>query len=196
MKRYLSILFGVVAMAAVSVPAKASIVPWARVPVAKLEPRGYAHHQVLRIKQDFHPNDAYDIALDAWVPKQRPSEIELVRMWWLDTGTSDTRSPFGKGVRRHIRIDYDTNRDGSVSIRMTQKHRQYNLTVERDDEGAIHAYADVIAGGRVFEHCRVTNGRLVARKILGLPVGLRRIDVSCIDPDGATHRGFVVPERA
>lgn len=169
----------------------ASAIPSGRTPVAKLAPAGFEHHQVLRIDQDFHPNDSYDIALDAWIDERKSDAIAEVRMWWQDTSSSDERSPFGKGVRRHIDISYAPQQDGSWDVTITQGRKRYGFEVERDGEGEVQAYADVVANGGTVEHCRVRRSRLVARKLLGLPVGLKHLAVTCVDAQGKTHRGHV-----
>jgi hypothetical protein len=173
-------------------PAVAAIVPWTKVPAAQLAPKGYQHQQVLQIHQDFHPNDDYEIALDAWVADQKPNAIAGVRMWWLDTATSNERSPFGKGVRKHIGINYEEQDDGDWQVKITQGRKEYLFEVEMNERGAIQAYADVVSGSDTIEHCRVDDSRLVARKVLGIPAGLKGLDVSCVDGDGKKHKGYVV----
>jgi hypothetical protein len=184
-----------VGSAFVAAPAIGAIVPWTKVPVAKLAPKGYQHQQVLQIDQDFHPNDDYEIALDAWIADQQPSEIAGVRMWWLDKSTSNERSPFGKGVRKHIGITYEQQDDGDWQVKISQGRKDYLFDVEMNERGDILAYADVVTGGETVEHCRVDGSRLVARKILGIPAGLKGLDVSCVDESGAKHKGYVLQRK-
>jgi len=180
-------------LAAASAPAvvsASSVVPYTRMAAADLAPDGYAHHKVLRIDQDFHPNDDYEIAIDAWVADGSPDALAAVRMWWMDTADADARSPFGKGVRRHIDIDYD-QRDAGWDIRIKQgRKKAYVFAVDLEDGKAV-ASADVRTKGGLVEDCQVTRSRLVAKKVLGIPTGLRRIDVACTDADGNEHRGSV-----
>jgi hypothetical protein len=173
-------------------PVLASVVPWTNVPVAKLAPKGYEHQQVLQIDQDFHPNDKYEIALDAWISSKQPGAIAAVRMWWLDTGTKNERSPFGKGVRRHIDITYDQVDDDDWAVRIKQGRKAYVFDIELDPRGKIEAFADVATSSGTVEHCKVRRSRLVARKILGIPAGLKRLDVTCRDGNGNQHEGYVV----
>jgi hypothetical protein len=183
-----------VALAAWSSPVAAAI-PSGRTPAAKLAPAGFEHQQVLRIDQDFHPNDHYDIALDAWVEHTRPDAIAEVRMWWTDRASDDERSPFGKGVRRHIDIGYTAHASDRWTVDITQGRKSFTFFVERIDSGTIAAFADVdVGGGELVEHCRVQSSRLVAKKILGLPAGLKRLDVTCVDDEGRQRRGHVVHE--
>ena len=176
-------------------PVLASVVPWTNVPVAKLAPKGYEHQQVLRIDQDFHPNDDYEIALDAWISEKQPDAIAAVRMWWLDTGTKNERSPFGKGVRRHIDIKYDQVADDAWSVRIKQGRKEYRFDVHLGSRGKIQAFADVATTSGTVERCRVKKSRLVARKVLGLPAGLKRLDVTCRDQEGKNRKGHVVHRK-
>jgi len=167
-----------------------SVVPYHRMAAADLAPQGYDHHAVLRIGQDFHPDDDYEISIDAWVQETKPDALAAVRMWWLDTSDADARSPFGRGVRRHIDIDYD-QREAGWDIRIKQGRKSYIFNVDLDDGRAV-ATTTVRAHGEQVEDCRITRSRLVAKKVLGISTGLRRIDVTCTDEDGKQHRGSVV----
>lgn len=186
------LVFALVASATVALPAVAAIVPWTKVPVAQLAPKGYQHQQVLQIDQDFHPNDDYEIALDAWIADPEPNEIAGVRMWWIDKSTNNERSPFGKGVRKHIGITYDEQDDGDWQVKINQGRKDFVFDVEMNEKGDILAYADIAEGGETIEHCRVKGSRLVARKVLGIPTGLKGLEVSCVDEDGKKHKGYVV----
>lgn len=195
-KRFALVLSLALAASALAMPAAAAIVPWTKVPVANLAPEGYQHQQVLQIDQDFHPNDDYEIALDAWIADADPNEIAGVRMWWLDKSTSNERSPFGKGVRKHIGITYEQQDDGDWQVKINQARKEYLFEVEIDGRGKIQAFADISEGGETIEHCRVKDSRLVARKVLGIPAGLKGLDVSCVDEDGGKHKGYVVQGKA
>ncbi|MEM6293206.1 MAG: hypothetical protein AAGA54_18170 [Myxococcota bacterium] len=182
--------------ACVAVPtASASVVPYTRMAADDLAPDGYDHHPVLRIDQDFHPNDDYEISIDAWVDQTDPDALAAVRMWWLDTADADARSPFGKGVRRHIDIDYVQGKDAAWDIRITQGRKRFVFAVQMNDAGTVGAFADVRANGEVIEDCRVQRSRLVAKKVLGIAAGLKRLDVTCIDDEGTKHRGSVVGSK-
>lgn len=189
-RKTLLALSALVLATAPTVAAASSVVPYTRMAASELAPDGYDHHAVLRIDQDFHPNDDYEIAIDAWVSDASPDSLAAVRMWWLDTSDADARSPFGKGVRRHIDIDYDQTDDG-WDIRIKQGRKAYVFAVELED-GKAHASAKVRAKGQVIEDCKVERSRLVAKKILGIPTGLKRIDVTCSDAEGQRHRGSVL----
>lgn len=172
--------------------ASSSVVPYTRMAAADLAPAGYDHHAVLRIDQDFHPNENYEISIDAWTEETSPDALAGVRMWWLDTADSDARSPFGKGVRRHIDIDYAQQSSSDWDIQITQGRKRYTFTVEIDESGSVAAFADVRADGKAIEDCKVDRSRLVAKKVLGIPAGLKRLDVTCTDGEGEQHRGSVI----
>ena len=58
---------------------------------------------------------------------------------------------------------------------------------------AVWATIDTDAGAA---RCRVTAGRLVARRLLGLPVGLERLEVECADGTRGTVREGADPGAA
>lgn len=172
--------------------ASSSVVPYTRMAAADLAPAGFDHHAVLRIDQDFHPNEAYEISIDAWTADSSPDALAGVRMWWLDTSDADARSPFGKGVRRHIDIHYAETSATDWDIQITQGRKRYTFTVEIDESGSVAAFADVRAGGEAIKDCKVKRSRLVAKKVLGIAAGLKRLDVTCTDDEGKEHRGSVI----
>jgi hypothetical protein len=54
------------------------------------------------------------------------------------------------------------------------------------------AFADVtLPGGRLVRGCRVDAAKLYARRVLGIPVGLHTMVVTCTAPDGTVHRAPV-----
>jgi hypothetical protein len=167
-------------------------IPRRPTPVDQLEPDGLSHTQVLRIDQDFHPNDDYEIALDAWVDEAKPDELFEVRMWWMDTSKNDERSVFGKGVRRHIDLGYERLSPTAWSLSILAGSQRYVFDVELSDAGVVQAYADVeVADGSVLQHVLVSRSTLVARKVLGLPVGLKRMDVEGEDSSGNPVSGHL-----
>lgn len=169
------------------------LIPRSRTPVALLEPEGVHHQEVLRLHQDFHPDDAYQIAVDAWVEEAKPDELALVRMWWVDTSKNDERSVFGKGVRRHIDITYIREERDLWTIAIKQGDSSFRFELELNPEtGVVQAYGDVATdGGTLVERCPIQDSRLVARKFLGLPTGLDRLDVVCRTESGERHEGHL-----
>lgn len=162
--------------------------PPKRTAAAQLASAGTTHHRVLVIDQDFHPNEHYEIAIDGWVGCHQ--DLAGVRMWWMDTERAGERSPFGKGVLRFIDIDYHRTAPTRWTIQLGNGRKQFEFDIELDGSGAPQAYGAVeLDSGQVLEHCRVERGRLVARKLLGLPAGLKRLEVECFDADDRRHRG-------
>ncbi len=169
------------------------VVPRGRTPVAELAPPPLRHHQVLEIEQDFHPNDDYAIALDAWIGTNSPKELLEVRMWWMDTAKSNERSPFGKGVRRHIDIEYAKKAADAWTVTIVQGRKRFAFDVELLQDGGVAAFGEVVSPhGDTIDRCRITRASLVARKLVGLPVGLRGLDVSCTDDTGEARTGQLV----
>ena len=156
-----------------------------RTPAAELSPGDVTHATVLQIDTDMR-TDGYDIVIDGWVAKDELAEI---RMWWLNPGANDERSPFGRGVTRYVDIGYDRLADDGWRVRMRAGKKQYSFEVERHDDGKIIPYAAVDTGGGLVEHCRITKSKLKAKKFLGLPTGLDEIAVHCVDADGGEHDG-------
>jgi hypothetical protein len=149
--------------------------------------------EVLRIDQDFHPDDAYEIVVDAWVGAD---ELIDVRMTWIDTANADRRSPFGRGVRRHLELDYVRHDSQSWTVRLGARGRTWAFAIERDPAGNVRALATVRTAGTIVERCRIQGGALHSTKVFGLPVGLRRILVSCTDAAGVEHDGELVESGA
>jgi predicted small lipoprotein YifL len=148
-------------------------------------PADAIHHELVRIEQPFHPNDDYAIVIDAWVAT---GTLVDVRMGWVDTGAGDARSRFGKGVRRHVDVDHAQPDPRSWRITLVSGDARRNLAIvlDPDDRPVVWAMIDTESGAA---RCRVTAGRLVARRLLGLPVGLERLEVECADGTRGTVRG-------
>lgn len=170
-----------------------SRVPHKRTEVAKLGDEVLRHQEVARIDQELHPDDDYQIAIDAWISNEPTVELAEVRMWWVDTGKGDERSPFGRGVRRHIDIEYERRDARSFAIHLAEKERVFSLEIVLADDGVASAFAPVqLSSGERVDHCRVDGGRLVAKTVVGLPVGLDRLEVSCVDDQGQRYNAAVV----
>jgi len=169
----------------------ASALPQMRTPATDLDVSGAAHHRLLVIDQDFHPNADYEIALDSWVGCS--GKLAGVRMWWIDTAKNGERSPFGKSVRRYIDIAYDELNSQHWTVKIRQGRKDFAFEVLLPPGGVPLVYGNVAEGESVVEHCRVESSRLVSRKILGVPTGLKRLEVRCVDQDNRVHRGVLRP---
>lgn len=151
----------------------------------------FRHAEVIQIERDFGRRNV-NVALDAWMPAGKPKRIAAVRLWWSD---AIDRFPFNDRVRRHV----------AIHTRRVRPDR-WRITVAGDDQSiafyvAMHRgrpalFADVVvAGGRVVRLCRADSATLHARRILGIPVGLGAMAVTCTASDGTRHRGTVRTRR-
>jgi hypothetical protein len=171
--------------------AAAARLPYTATDADDLSGQGLAHHEVLRISRDFG-KPTYEIVVDSWVPASRPSRITDVRMWWVQNDAHDRRSPFGKKIQRYVELEYTPKTDDTWAVTMRADRKEFSFAVELGDGGAAEAYADVVVDGcATVPHCRAVDGRLVARRLLGLPIGIKRLEITCIDDAGATHEGHV-----
>jgi hypothetical protein len=164
--------------------------PYSRTPAHDLEPDGLEHHEVLRIGRDFGDSD-FKVAVDSWVTTDAPDEIDEVRFWWVDGSKADERSPFGRKLRKYIGMDFVHNSPDDWTVKLRGDRKEFAFDVEIDDRtGAVAAYGDVkTKDGTVVEHCRATDGEFVARRFLGIPIGLKKLAVVCVDDQGTWHRG-------
>jgi hypothetical protein len=145
------------------------------------------HTEVLQVRRDFgRPN--VNVALDAWTPHDDAGKIDGVRLWWSD---EVDRYPFSTRMLRHLDIDYRRLGPHRWRVSVAGDGKRFAFDVALHD-GRPAAFADVVLpGGRVVRRCRASSAELSARRILGIPVGVKRLVVTCTAPDGAQHRGAV-----
>jgi hypothetical protein len=150
-------------------------------------------HEVIRIDQDLHPEESYEIVLDGWV--RSGEELVDVRMTWVDTANADRRSPFGRGVRRHLDLQYVRHDARSWTVRMRSRAGNRAFVIELGPTGVPLAYANIrTSSGASIARCRVHDARIASRKILGIPVELSGLGVTCTDATGALREGELVGE--
>ncbi len=148
-------------------------------------------HELLRIEQQFHPNDEYRIVVDAWLTSEPTPSLVRVTMGWLDTGSGDARSPFGKGVRRHVDVLYE-RRDASIwVIALVADDKRRELEVVLGPDGIARIFAEITTDVGVTR-CEPRGGKLLARRLVGLPIGLDRLEVECLVDHGEVVRGPVL----
>ncbi len=148
------------------------------------------HHKLLRIEQEFHMNDDYRIVVDAWIAVDPSPRIARVTMGWLDLGAGDKRSPFGKGVRRHVDVLHERRNATTWVIALVADDVRRELEIVVGDDAVPRVFAQVVSDGALVR-CQPHGGRLVARRVLGLPVALDRLELDCTDDAGKTRRGAV-----
>jgi hypothetical protein len=162
-------------------------VPYVTTDTADLSPPGVEHREVLRIGRDFG-KPGFEIVVDSWVPADAPGRISDVRMWWLQNDADDRRSPFGKKVHRFVDLEYTPREADTWQVALRADRKEFVFDVELAADGEAHAYADVVAAdGETIEHCRARSSRLVARRLLGIPIGIKRLEIECVDASGRSH---------
>lgn len=162
--------------------------------VEALSTKALRHHEVLRIDRDFGM-EHWEIALDGWLPSDRAAHIEDVRLWWVNTDDADHRKPFSARLQRYLEFGYRRDGAGVLAVRMAGDGKEYLFNVELDASGAPAVFSTVVlADGTIVERCRCERGRLIARRILGVPVGIEKLSVRCIDGASQPQEG-IVPYR-
>ena len=166
----------------------ASLIP-KRVAAAQLSQGGLKHQEVLRIDPDaLGPSRDHDIVIDAWTDNSK-TEIEELRMWWLDKAKGNERSIFGKTVRKRMKVTYAKKSADKWLVSLKEGSRTYDFDVEIED-GKAKAYGTVITkDGKWIPHCEAKRSNVVPKRTLGIPTGLKRLAVTCVDANGDRHRG-------
>lgn len=168
-------------------------VPWVETDVANLAPDGLLHQEVLRIDPDFG-NNHHDIVVDSWTLADEPEALSEVRMWWLHSKDNDERSPFGKGVRRFVELDYVRKGPRRFGVMLRGDRKGWAFDVVLRDNGQAVALADVTTDdGTVVPQCEADSAKLLVRRVMGIPAGLKGLAVVCHDAEGKEHHG-TLPE--
>lgn len=168
-------------------------VPWVETDVANLAPEGLLHQEVLRIDPDFGKGH-HDIVVDSWMLADDPQTLSEVRMWWLHSKEHDERSPFGKGVRRFVELRYERQGAHGFQVILEGDRRAWAFDVVLRSDGKAVAMAEVTeADGTVVPQCEASSAKLLVRRVVGIPAGIRGLEVQCRDSEGKTHRG-TLPE--
>jgi hypothetical protein len=169
-------------------------IPRGPTPLEKLSTKKFQHHEVMRIDRDFGMAK-WEIALDGWTPHDVDAHVEDVRLWWVNTDEGDRRKPFSAHLQRYIEFDYRREDAGRLAVRMAGDHKEYLFTVEIDANGVPAVFADIeLADGTAVTRCRCERGRLIARRVLGLPIGIAELQVACTDTTAQRHEG-TLPHR-
>jgi hypothetical protein len=159
--------------------------------VEKLSTKELRHDEVLRIRRDFGMAH-WEIALDGWSSRAAQGHLEHVRLWWVNTDDGERRKPFSAYVQRYLELDVRRADESTLLVRMAGDLKEYRFRVELDEHGAPAVFTDVqLADGSTITHCRCDRALLVARRVLGLPVGIAALTVRCTDADANTREGTV-----
>lgn len=169
-------------------------IPQGPTALAKLSTPRFRHHEVMRIDRDFGM-EQWEIALDGWLPHDSSARIEELRLWWVNTDDGDRRKPFSAHLRRYIEFGWARGGNGALAVRMAGDRKEYAFEVELDAAGTPAVFANVtLADGTIVRRCRCQSGRLIARRVLGIPIGISALNVRCTDA-GAQPREGTVPYR-
>jgi hypothetical protein len=166
-------------------------IPQGPTPVEKLSTKKLRHDEVLRIRRDFGTAH-WEIALDGWSSRTAPGHLEHVRLWWVNTEDGERRKPFSAYLRRHLEIDVQRTGESTLLVRMAGDRKEYRFSVEIDEHAMPAVFADVqLADGSTVARCRCDRALLVARRVLGVPVGIAALTVHCTDADATPREGTV-----
>ena len=180
-------------LALVSPPGEAAphAIPQGETPAAELSTATLLHHEVLRIDRDFGMPQ-WEIVLDGWLVRAPAGRIHDVRLWWVNTAQADRRKPFSARLQRFLQFTPTRGADEALSVLLAGDDKEYAFTVALDAAGVPGVLADVrLEGGTIVPRCRCESARLLARRVLGIPIGIATLSVQCRDADGTEHRGEV-----
>jgi hypothetical protein len=146
--------------------------------------------EVVRVKRDFG-KPHFDLVIDAWTDGTS-TRLHRTRLWWTNTNEADRRKPLGPLVERMVKLQYRRISPTSLTVAVAGDGKEFTFTVERAEDGQVSAYVSVDTdAGRHVPRCRTESARLLARRVLGMPVGISKITVTCKDSGGAVHRGQI-----
>jgi hypothetical protein len=160
-----------------------------------LSPEGLEHHETLRIDRDFGKPE-FDLVVDAWTKTASPGELADVRLWWLKTTAADQRSPMSTRSQKYVDIETIENEPDAWTLQLRGDHKEFRFDVEVDAGGRAQVFTDIVtAQGKTIRHCRATAGKLRARRLLGIPIGIDSLAVECVDDRGRAQRGKAVVRK-
>lgn len=176
--------------------AGAPLLPYAEISAEALAPDGMRHQEALRIDRDFGKPE-FDLVVDTWMPERNPSAFADVRLWWVKTTAADRRSPLSTRAQKYVEIDTKAQGPDRWLLAVTGDHKRFAFEVELGDDGRAAVFTDIVdERGQRVEHCRARSGFLHARRFMGLPVGIARLSISCVDDQGRTRDGNAIMDRA
>jgi hypothetical protein len=142
--------------------------------------------EVVRIKRDFG-KPFFDLAIDAWTD-EKTARLDAARLWWVNTSESDRRKPLGRLIERMVNLRYKRLSSTALTVVVAGDGKEFTFTVERASDGKVHTFVPAdTEDGRHLPRCRTDSARLLARRILGMPVGIARIAVTCHEGAGVVQ---------
>ena len=159
-------------------------------PSAQGSPPGpeLASDEIVRVTRDFgKPN--FDLVIDAWADPDA-NHLREVRLWWNNSDELEHRKPLGKMIERMVKLQYKRLSPTELTVAVAGDGKRFTFTVELANNGKVSAYVPIETDtGRVIRRCRTESAKLLARRVLGMPVGISHIAVTCRDGGGAVHQG-------
>lgn len=154
-----------------------------------VDPRG-AGVEVVRIVRDFG-KPHFSLVIDAWTDSAA-GRLDEARLWWVNTSEQDRRKPLGRVIERMVKLQYKRSSGTAMTVVVAGDGKEFSFSVELGDDGKPGAYVAVdTEAGQFIPRCRTESARLLARRVLGMPVGIARIAVTCRDGSGVVHGGQV-----
>lgn len=154
------------------------------------DPESLPATEVVRIKRDFG-KPHFDLVIDAWADPEA-ARLERTQLRWSNTSEADRRKPLGALIERMVKLQYRRVSSTTVAVTVAGDGKEFTFTVELAGDGKVHTYVAVDTdGGKHVARCRTTQARVLARRVMGLPVGISRIAVSCRDGGGTLHAGQI-----
>jgi hypothetical protein len=148
-----------------------------------------AFTEVVRVKRDFG-KPHFDLVIDAWSGEEA-GRLEATQLRWVNTSEHDRRKPLGRMIERMVHLQYKRLSSARLTVVVAGDGKEFTFTVEQAADGEIHAYVPVDTDdGRFIPRCRAGSARLLARRVVGLPVGIDRIAVTCSEA-GASYHGQI-----
>lgn len=161
----------------------------AEAPAETVAPAEEVSTEVVRIKRDFGKS-WFDLAIDAWA--EGAERLAKVQLRWVNTSEGDRRKPLGKLIERMVALKYTRVSKRSYTVTVAGDGKEFKFTVEMAKDGGLHTYVAVDSDAGVHvPRCRTDSAKLLARRVLGIPVGIAKVAVTCSDAGGATHAGQV-----
>lgn len=144
--------------------------------------------EVVRVTRDFG-KPHFDLVIDGWTDSDAV-RLHEARLWWSNTSEAGRRKPLGRMIERMVQLKYRRISSTALTVKVAGDDKEFTFTVELGKDAQIHAYVAVDTDdGKFIPRCRTTGARLLARRVLGMPVGISRISVTCLDAQGAEHQG-------
>jgi hypothetical protein len=91
-----------------------------------------------------------------------------------------------------VALQYRRVSGRSLKVIVAGDGKEFTFTVELARDGGIHTFVAVDSEAGVYvPRCRTASAKLMARRVIGIPVGIAKVAVTCTDAAGTEHVGQV-----